>query len=260
MKKWLILFLPMMAMAEVQLFDQSNSGLIFSGGIAASGKNQIVIPSVEYLVEGRFSISASYLYTLKDSTFSDTVFTSFLNDSTSIAQPRDIKKTGFSLYSSMELIEPSKITPLSLSLNLGYAQAEDKQRGKLYIPNDSIDQFTNIPIPRIDTVEGDIYSIETRQLTLGLESGYRFFLGASGTVTPLLGYSFHYLFKNRLLGRTLDTDDEILQDISLNVPVGYMFTDFIGIQVVPKVVLRFDTDLEFVPFGEFKAGIVFKLP
>jgi|GEM_PF-6561812 len=269
------------AFAQVQTLELGASGLNISPFAQLSAKTQQAGASLEYLIESRFLIGASYSWYLKD-----TLYAGIINDdnyiydqkstTTTIPYPASFnyridplstivpytfngKSRVMRFYSGMEILEPDRINPLSFSLTTGFTKVHVNQKGISYtvieIEAEPVDSLLILVTPDVS-----IFTYNQVGLDIGLQAGYRFYAGNNGTITPLLGYTFHYISEERTIGEKSDRSEPIWNDISFLVPSSYMFNETLGISFNPSLVARLGSQPSLILFGGVSLGLIVRFP
>ena len=197
------------AYSQVQLFEQEMSGLSPYVGIKYNPGIQEYQAGVEYNIDGRTALGFAYAKPLKDTLkFDPSVHAYSLNP-----------------YAVFEFIEPGSMSSFSFSLRTDFIYENS---------------FKN------DTTFDDIAKLNNFQRSFiggGPIFGLRIFSSEKLAFIPTVAYELFYIrfhrdnLKNNLRG-TFDEDDNLWHDITGALTVHYLFNEFNGISIEPKVVIK----------------------
>lgn len=272
---WVIGLVFSVSMSQVQLLDDGYSGIVLGPQIEASGKSQFGGASFQYIIESRFSLGVSYGQSLKDtlfeaSSYTNVIYNSLLTGSGRIPYPAskdsvtttfNKKPTGLRIFGGMELIEPDKINPLSVSMHIGYSHYDATQKGlitkanKLVHPENQLLDSLFVQ----NTPDGTLFDLNQNRLESGLHAGWRFYLGDKGTLTLLADYTFQWVKEERTIGSNTNDREEFWNDVGASAPLSYMFSEIFGMYFTPQVTARLGSGDPII-MGGAGLGLVVRFP
>jgi hypothetical protein len=197
--------------AQVQLFEQDLSGVVPYAGLKWNQAVTEAMLGVEYTIEGRATLGASYAMPLKD-TISWDSSAAFVTD----------KPTAYVVnpYAIFEFIEPGNLSNFSFAIR------------------------ADVVYESIDKADDNYNSFRRLQMGAGPMFAWRTWTSDRFAIIPTVSYQFYYVDwkKDELTSSESGyyrKGDGVANDFTFSCPFYYKLNEYHGISFEPKALVKF---------------------
>lgn len=203
--------------SQVQLFEAEVSGIVPHVGFNWNSGVSQYLAGLEYTIDGRTTLGFDYAAPLKDTLTFD----------------KDLKEYSIHPYGIFEFIEPDNLKTFSFALRVDFVHEATWAK-----PDDTDPKLRYNSFSRTLLGGGPVFAL-------------RIFSSERLALIPAAGYEFYYVtfrkdFLDPVTGNSGSFDDgnNLWHDVTGSCAVHYLFNEFNGLTVEPKVTARFGDGLK----------------
>ncbi len=209
----LVLLAALPVLSQVQLFESEVSGLVPSLGFKWNTGISELTAGLEYTIDGRTTLGFSYAKPLQDTLTFDS----------------ELKEYEINPYGIFEFIEPDNLKTFSFALRFDLIHEDTRKDNPTPSDTNKLNNFSRTQIGG-----GPIFAL-------------RIFSSDKLVLIPAAAYEFYYVTFDRTNLQGTGTSgsfpkgDYLWHDLSGSCAFHFIFNEFNGITVEPKVTAKFGT-------------------
>jgi len=221
---------------QVQIFERGLGGIVPNFGGMFQDEKIFWSGGFEYNIESRSSIGVTYSQPLEENRFDDDP----------LYDNETLSSFSISPYLHLEIMEPDKVFPLGVTLNVMYTY-------------DGVSQNND---------DGNLNrQFQENRFEGGPEFNGRFYIGSLDMLVPSVGYGLVYFTNTKRnaspvvtdLAGPIVSDDGFRHNFHIRAIYNHMFNEKMGLVADPRLTVQIDSDSEINIAARLKLGLVLKI-